>query len=154
MTEQEALTFVETFLHSANPKQRLNDLQSSVFMGTWAGCSYKDIVEKLDYRYEHDHIKKVGSQLWQSLSKILGERVTKGNLQSVFRRYQQSQTIRGSASVPALSPFQDLGEALDVDKLLSVLANAEVVAEVLPKEPLRKLLEALESLKERSLIPK
>ena len=116
MTEQEALTFVETLLHSANPKQRLNDVQSAVFMGTWAGCSYKQIAEKLNnrYRYSYESIKQVGSQLWKSLSKILGEPVTKGNLQSVLRRYQQSQTCRGGASVPALSPMQDWGEAIDV----------------------------------------
>jgi WD40 repeat protein len=116
MTEQEALTFVETLLHSANPKQGLNDVQSAVFIGTWAGYSYKDIAQKLNnrYRYSYESIKQVGSQLWKSLSKILGERVTKGNLQSVLRRYQESQTIRGSVSVPAPSSMQDWGEAIDV----------------------------------------
>lgn len=103
MTEQEALTFVDTLLHTANSKQKLNDIQSTIFLGTWAGCSYKDIAEKLDDRYEYDHIKKVGSQLWQSLSKILGEPVTKRNLQAVLRRYQQSQQTK-----------QDWGEAIDV----------------------------------------
>lgn len=116
MTEQEALTFVETLLHSANPKQRLNDVQSAVFIGTWAGCSYKQIAEKLNnrYKYSYESIKQVGSQLWRILSKILGEPVTKGNLQSVLRRYQQSQTSSGSAFVPAPSDLQDWGEAIDV----------------------------------------
>jgi DNA-binding CsgD family transcriptional regulator len=63
MTGQEALTLVDTLLHSANPRQRLNDVQSVVFRETWAGRSYREIAKQLGYEYEY--IKQVGSQLWR-----------------------------------------------------------------------------------------
>ncbi len=64
MTGQEALTLVDTLLHSANPEQRLNDVQSVVLLETWVGGSYREVAEQL--AYQHDYIKQVGSQLWRS----------------------------------------------------------------------------------------
>jgi DNA-directed RNA polymerase specialized sigma24 family protein len=88
MTGQDALTLVDTLLHTANQRQRLNDVQSVVFLQTWAGRSYREIGEQLGYQL--DYIKQVGSHLWRSLSQTLGEPVFKRNLQAVLRRYQQS----------------------------------------------------------------
>ena len=45
MTGQDTLTLVDTLLHSANPEQRLNDVQSVVLQETWAGHSYREIAE-------------------------------------------------------------------------------------------------------------
>ena len=112
MTEQEALTLVDTLLRSANKRQRLNDVQSVVFQETWAGRSYREIAEQLGYQL--DYIKQVGSQLWRTLSQILAEPVSKRNLQAVLRRYQQSQTSRGKP--PCLPSIQDWGEAIDVSR--------------------------------------
>jgi hypothetical protein len=63
MTGQEALSLVDNLLHSANPEQRLNDVQSLVLLETWAGRSYREVAEQLGY--QHDYIKQVGSQLWR-----------------------------------------------------------------------------------------
>jgi DNA-directed RNA polymerase specialized sigma24 family protein len=63
MTGKEALTLVDTLLQAANLGQRLNDVQSVVFLGTWEGRSYRDIAQQLGY--QHDYIKQVGSQLWR-----------------------------------------------------------------------------------------
>jgi WD40 repeat protein len=41
--------------------------------------------------YDPGHIKDVGSQLWRSLSKALGEKVTKNNLHGVLKRLAQNQ---------------------------------------------------------------
>ncbi|HEY9634231.1 MAG TPA: NB-ARC domain-containing protein [Coleofasciculaceae cyanobacterium] len=112
MTGQEALTLVDALLHSANQGQKLNDVQSAVFLGTWAGCSYKQIVEQLDYQYQYEYIKQVGSQLWRSLSQTLGEPVSKRNLQAVLRRYQQSP--ESANALPVIQGKQDWGEAIDV----------------------------------------
>lgn len=113
MTGPEAIALVETLLNSVNPKQRLNNLQSTIFLETWSGNSYKDIAEKLNYPYKYDYIKYVGSQLWRSLSQVLGETVTKHNLQAVLRRYQQSQ--QGRSGRPS-TPTYDWGEAIDVSQ--------------------------------------
>lgn len=86
---QKALTVVDRLLQTANPKQKLNDLQSAVFLKTWTKDSYSEIAQQLDYEY--DYIKQVGSRLWQSLSQILGEPVSKANVQSVLRRYKDAK---------------------------------------------------------------
>jgi hypothetical protein len=103
MTGQEALTLVDTLLDSANQGQRLTDVQSAVFLGTWDRHSYKEIADQLGYQL--DYIKQVGSQLWRSLSQTLGEPVSKPNLQAVLRRYQQSQ--QGASALPVIQCKQD-----------------------------------------------
>lgn len=89
MSGQEALTIIDRLLQAANQGQKLNDLQSAVFLETWAEHSYSEIAQQLGYEY--DYIKQVGSRLWRILSQILGEPVSKSNIQAVLRRYQQSQ---------------------------------------------------------------
>lgn len=103
MRGQEALTIIDRLLQAANQGQKLNDLQSAVFLETWAEHSYSEIAQQLGYEY--DYIKQVGSRLWRILSQILGEPVSKGNIQAVLRRYQQSQPAK-----------QDLGEAIDLSR--------------------------------------
>ncbi|HEY9706855.1 MAG TPA: NB-ARC domain-containing protein, partial [Oculatellaceae cyanobacterium] len=112
MTGQEALTLVDTLLHSAIQAQRLTDVQSAVFLETWAGHSYKEIAEQLGYQL--DYIKQVGSQLWRSLSQTLGEPVSKRNLQAALRRYQHSQ--QNANTLPIIQGKQDWGEAIDVSR--------------------------------------
>lgn len=115
MTEQDALTLVDTLLYSANHRQKLTDVQSIVFRETWAGRSYREIAQQLGYEY--DYIKQVGSRLWKLLSQILGEPVSKRNLQAVLRRYQQSQTSMSKPlCLPCLPCTQDWGEAIDVSR--------------------------------------
>lgn len=89
MTGQEALTLVDNLLRSANLEQGLNDLQSTVFLETWAGRSYQDISQESGYEY--DYIKQVGSRLWRLITQLFGEKVSKHNIQAVLRRYQQSE---------------------------------------------------------------
>ena len=80
---QKALVIIDVILQS----KKLNDLQSAVFLESWVGHSYLEIAQQLGYEY--DYIKQVGSHLWQNLSQVLGEPVSKRNIQSVLRRYQQ-----------------------------------------------------------------
>ncbi|MBD2539417.1 NB-ARC domain-containing protein [Coleofasciculus sp. FACHB-SPT36] len=103
MKGQEGLTLVDGLLQAANLGQKLNDVQSVVFLETWAGRSYAEIAKQLGY--QHDYVKQVGSHLWRILSQALGEPVSKRNIQAVLRRYQQSQQGK-----------QDWGEAIDVSQ--------------------------------------
>ena len=123
MTGQDALTLVDTLLHSANPEQRLTDIQSVVLLETWAGRSYREIAEQLGY--QHDYIKQVGSQLWQSLSQTLGEPVSKRNLQAVLRRYQQLQ--QAETALPVIQDRQDWGEAPDVSQFYGRQGELETI---------------------------
>ncbi|MCA1992267.1 MAG: hypothetical protein LDL41_09530, partial [Coleofasciculus sp. S288] len=112
MTGQEALTLVDTLLHAANLAQGLKDTQSAVFLEIWAGHSYRDIAEHLGY--DRDYIKQVASQLWKLIHQAIDEEVSKRNLQSVLRRYQQSQ--QAANALPVIQCQQDWGEAPDVSR--------------------------------------
>jgi hypothetical protein len=123
MKGQEALTLVDTLLYTANQSQRLNDVQSVVFLESWAGNSYGDIAKHLGYQL--DYIKQVGSQLWRSLSQSLGEPVSKRNLQAVLRRYQQSQ--QGKTVLPVIQGKQDWGESIDVSQFYGRQAELQTL---------------------------
>lgn len=97
-----ALKLLESILNTISP----SDIQVIVFQEAWQGCSYQQIADQ--HRYEYDYIKQVGSQLWQSLSQELGEKVSKKNIYSVFRRYQQSQPqLEHNAQSPSSSKPKD-----------------------------------------------
>jgi WD40 repeat protein len=82
MTVQEAVKIVEAVLHP----QRLNNVQEIVFSGVWSGKTYEQIAASAGY--ETEYMRHIGSQLWQQLSRILGEKVTKNNCRSVLRQWQ------------------------------------------------------------------
>ncbi|MBD1887395.1 NB-ARC domain-containing protein [Microcoleus vaginatus] len=80
MTVDEALLFIECVLQA----EQLNDIQELVFRQTWEGRSYREIAKTAGY--DAEYIKLVGFQLWQLLSRVLGEKVNKSKVQSVLRR--------------------------------------------------------------------
>ncbi|MBE9180004.1 hypothetical protein IQ268_15650 [Oculatella sp. LEGE 06141] len=115
MTLDEALVVLDTALKPTS----LSDVQTLVFRQCWEGNTYSEIADSSSY--DPNYIKDVGSKLWQLLSKALGEKVTKSNLQSVLERYQRTAAI-ALAPPPAVAPLpaptptarQDWGEAIDV----------------------------------------
>ena len=117
MTPQEAIALVDHLLQSANKKLKLNDIQSRVILYAWEGYSYQEIADRL--LYEADSIKHIGAKLWQTLSQIIGEKVSKQNLQVVLRRYQHS-------SAPD-NCIQDWGEAIDVSYFYNRLQELETL---------------------------
>jgi hypothetical protein len=122
MRGQEALTIVDRLLQTANHGQKLNDLQSAVFLETWAEHSYSEIAQQLGYEY--DYIKQVGSHLWRSLSQILGETVSKRNIQAVLRRYEQSQQAK-----------QDDGEAIDFSRFYGPQEELQTLESSMIEDP-------------------
>lgn len=89
MDVDEALEILDKVLK----QKRLNYIQQFVFCQSWSGQTYWEIAEQSGY--DSDYIKEVGSQLWQSLSEALGEKVTKKNVQSVLEHYQHTKVERG-----------------------------------------------------------
>jgi tetratricopeptide (TPR) repeat protein len=72
------LVTVETGKH-------LNDLQILTIEQVWLGKKYIEIAE--DYHCTEGHIKDTAAALWQLLTQLLGERVTKTNLKSLLQRH-------------------------------------------------------------------
>ncbi|MGK7914202.1 MAG: AAA-like domain-containing protein [Prochloraceae cyanobacterium] len=82
---------VEQALQTVNqlvqPKH-LNDVQDLVLRQSYLGQTYEEIAESSGYSIQH--IRDVGYKLWQLLSRVLGEKVSKSNIQSVLnQRWQQ-----------------------------------------------------------------
>lgn len=80
MTPDEALTLLDSLL----PDQKLKDVQELVFRCSWQGWTYSKIAEHAGY--DIGHIRDVGAKLWQQLSQVFGEQVTKNNIQAALRR--------------------------------------------------------------------
>ncbi|MEL7036970.1 MAG: AAA-like domain-containing protein [Cyanobacteria bacterium J06592_8] len=83
MNVDEALELVDQVL-----SKRLNYTQQLVFCQSWEKQTYQNIA--FDSGYDPDYIKEVGSDLWRSLSEVVGEKVTKKNIHSVLRNYNHT----------------------------------------------------------------
>lgn len=111
MNTEEALAIIETALG----EECLSKLQKMVFCQTWEEQSYQEIAQASGY--EVGYVKQAGSQLWQAISRILGEKVSKNNVHSVVKRL--SRHPGGVAYYPsntaplAINPRQDWGDAPD-----------------------------------------
>lgn len=92
MSPEEALVALNLLL-----PERLKDLQELVFRYSWEGWTYPQIANHLGYGA--NHIRDVGSRLWQQLSETFGEPVTKKNIQVMLRRQinQQQGLLRADA---------------------------------------------------------
>ena len=80
MKVEEALEVLETVL----PPGSLNAVKRMVFSQAWEGKGYSEIAEQAGY--DPDYIKGVAANLWQSLSGVLEEKVTKKNFRALLRQ--------------------------------------------------------------------
>jgi WD40 repeat protein len=116
MTIEEALIVLDSILG----QEQLTHLQETVFRRSWEGQTYEQIATAEDY--DPDYVKLVGSQLWQTLSEVMGQRVTKNNFRVALRQWVARSEERGergeeNTAPSPLSPYpslQDWGEAIDV----------------------------------------
>lgn len=92
MTVDEALEILEKIVETG----RLNKVQRIVFRQAWEGQSYLEIASAYDYDY--NYIKETGAELWQVLSTVLGQKVTKFNFQIVLKHYANQESLLASQS--------------------------------------------------------
>jgi WD40 repeat protein len=105
MSNQLLLKTIEKLLLSNNLLE-LNTVQMLVLESTLAGAAYLQIADQSTYTVEY--LREVGSKLWQNISELLGEPVSKKNLRSALERYQQSAVLK------ELDRKYFWGEAIDV----------------------------------------
>ena len=86
ITLEEALYLVD----NAIKPERLNSVQELILTQCWSGRTYQEIAEASGY--DSDYVRVVGSRLWQLLSQVFGEKITKNNFRSILR--QQVGTIK------------------------------------------------------------
>lgn len=89
MNLEEAIAIVDNLVQP----YRLSTLQEMIFRECWEGKTYQQIAENSDY--DADYIRVVGSRLWQSLTEVCEEKVTKSNFRSILRQ-QLKETLTKS----------------------------------------------------------
>ncbi|MGD1949829.1 MAG: AAA-like domain-containing protein [Leptolyngbyaceae cyanobacterium] len=80
MSPEDAITLVDKLLSP----YRLTAIQEVVFRRCWQGSTYAQIAATEGY--DADYVRVTGSRLWQKISQVLGERVTKKNIHAVLRQ--------------------------------------------------------------------
>ncbi len=110
LTIEEGLAVIEQLL----PQRYLNKVQEIILRSSWAGRSYDEIAKASGYDY--GYIKDTGSKLWQLLTDILGEKVTKLNIKGVLQRYVESRDVVCNVPIQNSETQNqvDWGEAIDV----------------------------------------
>ncbi|HBL12858.1 MAG TPA: hypothetical protein DD379_15975 [Cyanobacteria bacterium UBA11162] len=109
-TIEDVLAILDTALEPIN----LTHTQQLVVRQVWEGKTYAQIAEQNGY--SNDYIKSVGSELWQSLSQVLGKPVTKRNFRVVIQRQLaklKDPSITKDDFLVSNPKTQDWGEAID-----------------------------------------
>ena len=114
MTGQEAIRIIDRLLEQ-NQRGTLKTLQGAIVSQVWKGDSYREIGRELGY--EPEYIKQAAAQLWRTLSEIVGEKVSKGNLCAIIQRYRTTITIA------------NWGDAIDVSHFYGRHAELETLEE-------------------------
>jgi hypothetical protein len=86
----------------------LTAVQELVLRQSWLGVGYEEMSEPSNY--DADYLRNVGSKLWQTLSEVLGQRVTKNNFRAVLRQWlsDHSDTLASTSPLPfPLPEFPD-----------------------------------------------
>ncbi len=82
ITPEAALALLEKLA----PAQKLNDTQQAILRYSLQRWTYSEMAEQLGY--DTTHVRDLAYQLWQQLSRVLGEKVGKKNVAAVLWRYE------------------------------------------------------------------
>ncbi|EAW37020.1 AAA-like domain-containing protein [Lyngbya sp. PCC 8106] len=89
MDAQAALDYIDDLIFAKFGKP-LNDLEREVFIGSWQDKTYKEI-----YPYNPEYIEKsVGYQLWQKISTVLADKVSKKNFKRPLERHFKNTSYK------------------------------------------------------------
>lgn len=89
----------------AQTNKHLNDLQERILRGTWEDKDYQEIAQAVNL--SEARVREVASDLWQIISKRLGEKVSKSNLRAAMERWQ-------------IALFSNVAQAQDFGQISSV----------------------------------
>lgn len=130
MSIETALVLVQEILG----QNQLTEVQEAVFRGVWLRQSYQDIINTAaenGYYYSLGYLKNTGSELWQTLSEALGERITKINLQEVLERYQRQKLMHPTIRQDwdgAVAPINFRGRTQELATLKQWLSDRRIIS--------------------------
>ena len=100
----DTLLFLDEIFFEETGKH-LDTLQQKIIKGVLSRQKYSDIAE--EYKCSIYRVKEVAADLWRVISKLLGEKVNKNNLESAIER-------RGIAS---------FGKSIQINQISNLVAN-------------------------------
>lgn len=121
MTFQEALEFIEAALESKTSKQ-LNFLEQQILKAAWENANYSAVADSLYLSV--GHIKDLAAILWQRISNVMGEKVTKNNFRSLLEK-QSTTSARADAKGKPMA--MAAAQASDIDELETPKGNILIV---------------------------
>jgi hypothetical protein len=95
MTFEEALEFIESALESKTSKT-LSLLEKEILKAAWKNATYSALAESLYLSV--GHIKDSSSILWQRISDVMGEKVTKNNFRSLLEKQSTTTDLAEAKS--------------------------------------------------------
>lgn len=95
MNADEALKIVELQVLS----RQLSPIERLIFSQSWEGKGYTEMAQGSGYN--SNYFKEVGSRLWHDLSEVMKQKVSKKNLQIVFKDYQPKSINIGDRISPS-----------------------------------------------------
>ena len=122
MNHQEAKAMLAIKL----PEESLSLIKVEVFRLSWEGKGYNIIADETGY--DHDYVRKAGSQLWSELSKALEQTVNKRNFRGIMEDVLQENHQKNikqpdypGSIIPFSSPFyveRSLEEAKSYNEIM------------------------------------
>jgi CheY-like chemotaxis protein len=137
MTFEEALEFIESALESKTSKT-LSLLEKEILKTAWKNATYSVLADSLYLSI--GHIKDLAAILWQRLSDLMGEKVTKNNFRSLVEKQSTKSAIADAKVAGEPITTASVGES-DLHQLETCKGNI-VIVDDLP-ENLRFLTEIL-----------
>jgi NB-ARC domain. len=83
MTTEELLQWADDLVF-AKTERHLDSVEMAILEGTWQGLKYEEIANNC--HRSKSHIKNIASELWNTLSDLLGEDINKMNVRSILER--------------------------------------------------------------------
>jgi WD40 repeat protein len=112
----EAIAILYEAMRQKGRSETFTDVQELVIRQSCEGSTYEEMANHSDY--DGDYVRKVGSGIWHTLTDILGEPVSKGNIRAVLSRCQRRIKVLDTESVllqsQKISIYQDRDEMIDV----------------------------------------
>ncbi|WP_019500418.1 AAA family ATPase [Pseudanabaena sp. PCC 6802] len=116
MNGTEAIAVLYEVMRQRGRSDTFTDVQELVIRQSCEGSTYAEMANNSDY--DGDYVRKVGSEVWHTLSEILGEPVSKGNIRAVLSRCQRRvKVLDTEITLPQsqkVSIYQDCDEVIDV----------------------------------------
>lgn len=106
MNSEELLHWMDNVVFTKTGK-RLDSVQTAILEGAWQRLKYEEIARTC-YRSK-SHVKNIASELWQTISDVLGEDINKMNVRSILERKAVSNIYNYGESLEIVSSYSTSG---------------------------------------------